>query len=77
MELGQTLSQNSTKCLKSLSLKFDPAKLDKVIKQTRLNLSDFTKDVNMGERSAINTFILLLFIFLFLYSFEWGKLGSV
>ena len=77
MELGQTLSQNSTKCLKSLSLKFDPAKLDTVIKQTRLNLSDFTKDVNMGERSAINTFILLLFIFLFLYSFEWGKLGSV
>ena len=77
MELGQTLSQNSTKCLKSLSLKFDPAKLDKVIKQTRLNLSDFTKNVNMGERSAINTFILLLFIFLFLYSFEWGKLGSV
>lgn len=77
MELGQTLSQNSTKCLKSLSLKFDPAKLDKVIKQTRLNLSDFTKDVNMGERSAINTFILLLFIFLFLYSFEWGKLGSI
>lgn len=77
MELGQTLSQNSTKCLKSLSLKFDPAKLDKVIKQTRLNLSDFTKDVNMGERSAINTFILLLFIFLFLCSFEWGKLGSV
>ena len=77
MELGQTLSQNSTKCLKSLSLKFDPAKLDKVIKQTRLNLSDFTKDVNMGERSAINTFILLLLIFLFLCSFEWGKLGSV